>query len=314
VRNSVVHNTGGRPGDTDSTSFFNFNQQNQQQQQPQQAPSQFSPASTAFSNQPFQNFQQPRFQSRPSPASSFGGQQQQQQRPSFNQGGQGSNGNFFSVFNPASFASPATRNQRAIDSKHQDKKDGGSYQRIEYHFPTPEFGGFKPVDHRYPAARSDEESDNENYVYYDNEADYDAAGLELVSSASERSLGDYHDSYAYERLREDPRLERLAKARLTTQRKTKAAAEKKKESNNRRQQQQYDDEFEVGLEDYEYYYDDSDYSVGSAAADKRSSRRRNSESSSSISDVRVRSRMNEILERALEKVYYAEKLVENAQK
>ena len=124
VSNSVVHDpSGGVP----STSFFNFNQQSQQPQ-PGQAPVRappLTPGSTQFSAQPFQTFNggglppQPRFQSRPSPASGFRSQPQQQQQPqqprgppstsSVFGGNFGSNGNFFSVFNPAAFASPAAR-------------------------------------------------------------------------------------------------------------------------------------------------------------------------------------------------------------
>ena len=35
-------------------------------------------------------------------------------------------------------------------------KKGASYQRIEFNFPDPEFGGFRPVSqsHQYPSARS----------------------------------------------------------------------------------------------------------------------------------------------------------------
>ena len=126
VSNSVVHDPSG--GGAPSTSFFNFNQQNNpgQGQAPVRAPP-LTPGSTQFSAQPFQTFNglppQPRFQSRPSPASGFRGQQQQQQQPqqqprgpppstsSVFGGNFGSNGNFFSVFNPAAFASPAARDR-----------------------------------------------------------------------------------------------------------------------------------------------------------------------------------------------------------
>ena len=55
------------------------------------------------------------------------------------------------------------RRQRAIQeakaasaaAANRDKK-GSSYQRIEFNFPDPEFGGFRPVSqsHQYPSARS----------------------------------------------------------------------------------------------------------------------------------------------------------------
>ena len=125
-----MHDPSGGAGGVPSTSFFNFNQQNQQPaagvgQSPVRAPP-LTPGSTQFSAQPFQTFNglppQPRFQSRPSPAAGFRGQPQQPQpqRPrgppqqttsSVFGGNFGSNGNFFSVFNPAAFASPAARDR-----------------------------------------------------------------------------------------------------------------------------------------------------------------------------------------------------------
>ena len=53
------------------------------------------------------------------------------------------------------------RRQRAIEASHKaaaaaNRGNKASYQRIEFNFPDPEFGGFRPVSqsHQYPAARS----------------------------------------------------------------------------------------------------------------------------------------------------------------
>ena len=59
------------------------------------------------------------------------------------------------------------RRQRAIQEANQKAASAGavagrsnnnkaSYQRIEFSFPDPEFGGFRPVSqsHQYPSARS----------------------------------------------------------------------------------------------------------------------------------------------------------------
>jgi hypothetical protein len=219
-----------------------------------------SPGST-FPQNPFQTFnqfsQQPRFQSRPTPAGSG------QTPSSIFQQGLGQNGNFFSVFNPAAFATPAStgaRSQRAINSRQASPEGRSSFQRIEYHFPDAEFGGFKPVDHRYPAARSDED---EEYFYYDDE-DYEGAIKdELRSAPSERrrNLGDYRDSFAYERVREDPRLEKVARARRLVQSKKKQS-HKKQQLHQRQRQQQQVVEREYGgdaSEDVLYYDDDEQF-------------------------------------------------------
>eukprot|EP00095_Tigriopus_kingsejongensis_P001305 snap_masked-scaffold967_size75526-processed-gene-0.2 protein:Tk01305 transcript:snap_masked-scaffold967_size75526-processed-gene-0.2-mRNA-1 annotation:"hypothetical protein AaeL_AAEL009580" len=203
VSNTVFHDQGSQ-----SSSFFNFQRPEFQVQPavPQQQQTDNSPSSR-FQGQPtfqtFSAFPQPqaaRFETRPSP--NFNGQRGNGFNLTPAQSQQSNT--FFSVFNPAAFSSPNVRAQRAISQssndaievKAREAEPPKNYQRVEFNFPKPEFGGFVPVERH---SRMDkllshelefiEESPSEVSHVLPTSRDYQTYAYEVVVPQSLQSLG-----------------------------------------------------------------------------------------------------------------------------